>query len=634
MDGSGNLYGVTLDGGANSDGTVFELGKGSSTITTLASFNGANGSEPAGDLVMDGSGNLYGAASNGGLKGDGTIFELGKGSNTITTLASFNGSNGADPSGSLFMDSGGNLYGTTKSGGDANNDGTLFELTKGSNTITTLAIFNGTNGSQPTGGPIMDSGGNLYGAASNGGLNGDGTIFELGKGSNTITTLASFNGSNGASPNGNLIMGSSGNLYGSTSGVTGQFPFESGGLGTVFELAKGSKAITTMASFTSYNEAVGGVIMDSSGNLYGTTSGVGHDAYLYDDTVFEVAKGSNTITTLASLGFGVGLNNDLTMDSSGNLFGTTDGPFNATVFELSPSSFVAADFAGSGIWRYEVGVAWQHLLPYDAQQVAVDDAGDVFARFGPNGVWRYRDSDNWQELSSKNANWLGVDRAGDVVVDFTGSGLYRYTSGSTTGSLLTAADATIVSLDPSSGDFAAEFPGHGVWRYEVRNGWQQLRSVDASWVGIDGSDNVVADFHGQGVWRYTDSSNWQTLTGADAAFISLAQNGDFAAEFTGAGVWRYNANANLQQILPYDAQQLAIDEAGDVTGDFGTNGLWRYSDATNWTLLRADNASIMGIDFGGDVLAGFADSGLWLYESSGHALFLTAADPSLIATNY
>ena len=103
------------------------------TLTTLASFNGTNGDAPYAGLVMDGQGNLYGTTDYGGASGHGAVYEVANGSNSITTLASFNGADGSYPSGGLVMDGQGNLYGTASSGG-ASSDGTVFEL-KTSNPI-------------------------------------------------------------------------------------------------------------------------------------------------------------------------------------------------------------------------------------------------------------------------------------------------------------------------------------------------------------------------------------------------------------------------------------------------------------------------------------------------------------------
>ncbi len=329
MDSSGNCYGTTEEGGANGDGTVFELAAGSGNLITLASFSGSNGAFPEAGVVMDSSGNLYGTTEGGGADGDGTVFELAAGSGTLITLASFSGSNGANPVCRLILDSDGNLYGTAYNGG-ANGDGTVFELANGGSTINVLASFNGADGAYPEGGLILDSGGNLYGTAYKGGADGDGTIFELAAGSGTITPLASFNGSDGSEPGAGLIMDSSGNLYGTT---------DSGGalsVGNVFELADGSSTINPLASFNGSDGLYpGGLIIDSSGNLYGTTvyggaNGVGN--------VFELANGSGTLSTLASFNGSNGAYPDgaPVMDSSGNLYGTTreGGTGDGTVFEL------------------------------------------------------------------------------------------------------------------------------------------------------------------------------------------------------------------------------------------------------------------------------------------------------------
>ncbi len=115
------------------------------SIVTLASFappstGTATGSYPNGDLVEDSSDNLFGTTGDGGADGLGTVFEVAHNSNTITTLASFTGSNGELPYAGLVQDGSGNLFGTTYQGG-ANGDGTVFEVAHNSNTITTLASF-------------------------------------------------------------------------------------------------------------------------------------------------------------------------------------------------------------------------------------------------------------------------------------------------------------------------------------------------------------------------------------------------------------------------------------------------------------------------------------------------------------
>jgi uncharacterized repeat protein (TIGR03803 family) len=241
-----------------------------STLIDLASFNGTNGNEPRSPELLQ-NGTLYGTTFIGGAFNYGTIYKLNLSTDKVVTLASFDGTNtGASPTGPLLMDSSGNLYGTTELGG-ASGDGTVFELPKGSSTITVLASFNLVNGANPRSGLIRDSNGNFYGTAFIGGPYGDGTVFELAKGSNTITTLASFDGTNGKGPYCGLLMDNSGNLYGTT------FFGGPSGFGTVFELAQGSGTITTLASFDGTNGRnpynIGGLIMDANGNLYGTTYG-------------------------------------------------------------------------------------------------------------------------------------------------------------------------------------------------------------------------------------------------------------------------------------------------------------------------------------------------------------------------
>ncbi len=192
----GNLFGTTQDGGTNGYGTVFEIantgGSFATTPTTLVNFDVNNGADPVGGLIADAAGNLFGATGDGGANNDGTVFEIPKvasGFGALVTLVSFNGNNGAAPS-FLIADAAGDLFGMTQNGGSFGY-GTVFELVNnggGSYTLKTLLTFNGTNGAYPSTGLIADAAGELFGTTGEGGTNGLGTVFEL---SNTGFQVAS-----------------------------------------------------------------------------------------------------------------------------------------------------------------------------------------------------------------------------------------------------------------------------------------------------------------------------------------------------------------------------------------------------------------------------------------------------------
>jgi uncharacterized repeat protein (TIGR03803 family) len=233
----GNLYGATKAGGnLQTPGTVYEIVAGSNSITPLTSFNGTNGTLPENGVLVDGAGNVYGTAY-GGADNDGIVFEVAAGSNNPSTIASFTGTNGQYPLG-LIVDSAGNFYGTTQSGG-TNNDGTIFEIASGSSTITTLASFDGTNGSQPETALTLDSNGDIFGTTSQGGDNNIGTVFEMAAGSQTITTIFSLDAATTGQFANGLTLDSSGDIYGTTADYgggqdpnTGQYA----SAGTLFEL--------------------------------------------------------------------------------------------------------------------------------------------------------------------------------------------------------------------------------------------------------------------------------------------------------------------------------------------------------------------------------------------------------------
>jgi uncharacterized repeat protein (TIGR03803 family) len=132
-DGAGDLFGTTTQGGSLDEGTVFELVKtaGGYTPTTLANFQRSVDGTPVGGLIADAAGDLFGITGQGSASNGGTVFELVKtaGGYTLTTLQNFTGPNGKNPAGGVIADAGGDLFGTTSQGGGSFNDGTAFEIT-------------------------------------------------------------------------------------------------------------------------------------------------------------------------------------------------------------------------------------------------------------------------------------------------------------------------------------------------------------------------------------------------------------------------------------------------------------------------------------------------------------------------
>jgi len=355
LDSSGNIFGTAYYGGDDNRGTVYEIVKGTNTIKALASFNGSNsgnpGAYPSGYIVMDSGGNIYGTTENAGDFGRGTIYKLASGTSTITTLVSIDrGQYGATAHG-LISDSSGNLYGGIVYNGYAGaNHSAVYELVKGSSTVTTLASFDPSfGGISPL---TLDNSGNIFGttffggAFNNGTAAGDGSIFEIAKGSGTVTTLASFNGTNGYNPLGGITFDGDGNMFGTTQlgGASNR--------GTIFEVAKGSTTITVLDSFTAdTNRTQVGVTLDSAGNIFGTTAYGGPSTY---GTVYKLAKGSSTITSLASFSGADGANPfaAVTLDSSGNLYGTTfrgGSSGGGTVFGIPGAGAPAVPEASSAI---------------------------------------------------------------------------------------------------------------------------------------------------------------------------------------------------------------------------------------------------------------------------------------------
>jgi uncharacterized repeat protein (TIGR03803 family) len=417
-DAAGNFYGVTPGGGSYGYGVVFKLSlsAGKWTQTVLYNFTGgSDGSYPLGPLVFDKAGNLYGEAQ-GGLttcyEGCGVVYRLSPNTNgTWTETVIYNFLGGTDSAvvyGALIFDSAGNLYGVGDGG--LHGEGTIFELspnTQGQWTETILYNFTGLgDGANPDGALTFDAAGNLYGTAVHGGDpncaydqddNSCGVVFKLannGDGTWTQSTLLQFEGLNGAYPSGNVVIDAAGNLYGVTSNGPGYGCYF--GCGTFFRLSPNSDGgwtyslLYTFAGGPDAESPNGGLMEDSQGNFYGTSVGggiTGCSGYGCG-TVFEISPSSGKIWKekilyrFSNVGF-VGENPlaGLLEDSTGNLYGTAyyGGvdciSYNlgcaGTIFELSPAS---GKWTANSLYQFSPGS--DGLDPFNAP--VLDGAGNLY----------------------------------------------------------------------------------------------------------------------------------------------------------------------------------------------------------------------------------------------------------------
>jgi uncharacterized repeat protein (TIGR03803 family) len=369
-DAAGNLYGTTFNGGFVSNtafcgttsegcGVVFKLAPnpdGTWTEHVLHTFKGGSttdGGFPLAGVILDAAGNLYGTTFAGGSDASGTVFELmpnPDGTWTEHVLYSFmGGGDGAVPFAGVILDAAGNLYGTTYSGGSSTcmNDwgpgcGVVFKLTHKSDGTWTEHVLHrftgGKDGGSPFAGVILDAAGNLYGTNT-------GVVFKLAPnpdGTWTEHVLHSFTGGDGANPGAGVIFDAAGNLYGTTT---------YGGLsnvGVVFKLTHKSDGTWTehvLYSFTGGGDGAypwAGVILDATGNLYGTTyyGGVGNFGQ-GNGVVFELTRsasgGWSERVLHAFLGYGANPYAGLLRGASGNLYGTASGGTSGgLVFEIKP----------------------------------------------------------------------------------------------------------------------------------------------------------------------------------------------------------------------------------------------------------------------------------------------------------
>ncbi len=364
---------------------------------------------------------------------------------TFRVVLSFSGSDGANPHGGVVLDAQGNLYGTT-SGGGAYGFGTVFKLdTTGQETVL-YSFAGGADGENPLG-VVLDAQGNLYGTTEEGGASNLGTVFKVDTSGNK-TVLYSFTGTpDGGNPYAGVVLDSQGNLYGTTFGGGAD------GYGTVFKVDTSGNETVLYSFGTTGGDGlfpVKGVVLDAEGNLYGTTSAGGaHEK----GTVFKLGTTGQETVLYSFAGKPDGeYPNGVVLDAQGNLYGTTD---QGGVYDVGTAFEVYATGGEQLLYNFAV---MDGFLPVGS--VALDAQGNLYGACGAgpgvNGLGTV-----FQLASYNLANihiFRGYRKEGDgaepyagVVLDAQGNlyGTTSYGGAYDTGTvfaLLTPAEATTTTL--------------------------------------------------------------------------------------------------------------------------------------------------------------------------------------------
>ena len=354
----------------------------SQTLTTLYSFEGipSDGSGPCG-VVSRPDGSFTGTTLFGGLSGYGTVFLLDS-SGVEDVVHSFSGSDdGLQPCAPLTRGSDGAWYGTTEYGGNGYNGfGTVFRIQ--GRTFSTIHTFTGPDGAFPYSPLTLNIDGLLYGTTAQGGVGscpgGCGTAFRMDTLGN-VTVLHSFNGSDGAGPEADLIHDARGNLYGITNGggvYSGDCP---NGCGTAFRIDTTGK-LEVLHRFTGGTGdgwyLLSGLVHDEEGNLYGATAGGGTYGA---GTVFEITRDGEEKLLYSFKGTPDGYNPEsLVRDKSGNLFGTTilGGSLDCTNAVLGCGIIFELDSTGVETVLYEFNGTFDGAQP--SGPIFLDSQGNLY----------------------------------------------------------------------------------------------------------------------------------------------------------------------------------------------------------------------------------------------------------------
>lgn len=325
LDPSGNVYGATAYGGVG--GMLYRVSSAGAE-TMLYSFKGAaGGTTPFAGVTRDSAGNLYGTSQQGGPANAGVLYEVDSSGREVALYSFLGGADGAYPESSVVLDSAGNVYGVAERGGAAN-QGVVYKVDSSGHETVLYNFTGGADGGLPNG-VVLDTAGDLYGTTFGGGAVGamgaeEGVMFKLDQAGHETVLYSFTGGSDGCTPNPGLTL-DSGNLLGTT------FYCGAYGAGVVYEITTAGQ-FRVLHSFTGPGPGGGnpsaGVILDSEGNLYGTAAGYGEltTGQSGAGVVFELdAAGQYRVLYTFTGGADGAAPGSLVRGPAGNLYGTALG---------------------------------------------------------------------------------------------------------------------------------------------------------------------------------------------------------------------------------------------------------------------------------------------------------------------
>ncbi len=577
-DSAGNLYGTASQGGTPGHGVVYKLDSAGHQTVLYSFTGGADGGDPLAGLVRDSAGNLYGTANAGGTAGMGAVYKLDT-TGQETVLYSFTGgADGRGPVAGVIRDSAGNLYGTTQLGGAAN-AGVVYKVdTTGKETVL-YTFTGGADGGDPLAGVIRDSAGNLYGTTFLGGASG--VVYKLDPAGNETVLYSFSGGSDGALPQAGVTRDSAGNLYGTT---------QNGGIanaGVVYKLAVSGQE-TVLYNFTGGADGYqpfAGVILDSAGNLYGTTSAGGTVAA---GVVYQVdTTGHETVL----YGFTGGADGSqpyagVMHDAAGNLYGTTcaGGPANAgAVYKLD------AQDNETVLYRFTGGVDGR--CPHAG--LTADSVGNLYGTtvFGGTAnqgvVYKLDAAGQLTVLYSFTGGADGGNPYAGVIGDSAGN-LYGTTSnGGRDWGVVFKLDTTgrQTVLHRFAGGTDGQYPMAGVVRDAAGNLYGTTQQGGSAGFGIvykldtAGNETVLYSFGGGTLGGFLDAG-----VILDAAGNLYGTTASFGLSEAGV-VFKLDPSGQETVLLSFNGSDgslpeagLILDSAGNLYGTTNGGGAWGFGE--------------------------------------------------------